>query len=134
MTADLAWDDSHWHHALHGAPAEVEADPRYLIPYKNPKPTPYPAPVTGKPVPHGKAGDGAARIRPPVTANAKPKRSVPARDFGRMFKRLDANHDGFVTLDEFILGREDNAAAVKRQFTKRDANNDSRLTLEEIKW
>tara|TARA_B100000809_G_C15140818_1_gene533257 strand:- start:486 stop:3782 length:3297 start_codon:yes stop_codon:yes gene_type:complete len=42
----LKWDDSHYKGPLHGAPAGVDADPRYLIPYDNPVPTPYPAPIT----------------------------------------------------------------------------------------
>jgi len=44
-TSDLRWEDSHWGHTLSGAPAGVGADPRYLLPYDNPKPTPYPAPT-----------------------------------------------------------------------------------------
>lgn len=50
-----------------------------------------------------------------------------------MFKRLDSNNDGFVTLQEFIGARKEKAAALTRQFEKRDANKDLRLTLEEIK-
>ena len=40
-TAELA-PDVFWNHALRDAPAGVSADPRYLIPYDNPVPTPYP--------------------------------------------------------------------------------------------
>ncbi len=58
---------------------------------------------------------------------------MPVRDFERMFKRLDSNNDGFVTLQEFIGNRTQNAAALTKQFRKRDAGRDSRLTVEEIK-
>jgi len=30
---------------LDGAPAGTQPDPRYLIPYADPKPAPYPAPI-----------------------------------------------------------------------------------------
>jgi len=46
-------EDSTWAHTLNGAPAGVGADPRYLVPYDNPVPTPYPAPLTGEPAPNG---------------------------------------------------------------------------------
>lgn len=36
--------------ALSGAPKGVKADPRYRVPYVNPKPTPYPAPIQVAPV------------------------------------------------------------------------------------
>ncbi|MEO2014661.1 MAG: hypothetical protein ABGZ53_09840 [Fuerstiella sp.] len=108
-------------------------DPRYLVPYENPKPTPYPIPMTGKPLPHGKGNISDAPGRPSVSANMKRNRTVPVRDFERMFKRLDSNNDGFVTLQEFIGNRTQNAAALTKQFRKRDAGRDSRLTVEEIK-
>jgi hypothetical protein len=125
----LSSDDNHWNFALSGAPAGVEADPRYLIPYENPKPTPYPAPVSGSPVPHGKTVDGATSRG---AADARTKRTLPARDFGRLFKRLDKDNDGHVTLHEFIGERKENTAALTKQFKKRDADDDSRLTLEEL--
>jgi hypothetical protein len=65
-TASLAWDDSHWSHALTGAPAGVKPDPRYQVPYDNPVPTPYPAPMTGKPLPHGKGALEEAPKREPA--------------------------------------------------------------------
>jgi hypothetical protein len=126
-TADLAWDDSHWRYPLNGAPAGVGADPRYLAPYENPQPTPYPTPMTGNPIPHGKGNIGDARRQPSAAAGTKPKRTSRGRDFGRLFKQLDSNKDGFVTLQE-IGDRK----ALTTLFNKRDANKDSRLTLEEM--
>ncbi len=132
-TADLNSGDALMGYAVNGAPAGVKPDPRYLMPYDNPKPTPYPLPITGRPIPHGKSGGGAAPINPPIAGNNRPKRALPNRDSGRMFKRLDTNKDGFVTLQEFIGNRKEKAATLTRQFKKRDANKDSRLNLEEIK-
>ncbi len=132
-TAALKWDDSHWSYALSGAPTGVKPDPRYLVPYDNPKPTPYPTRITGRPVPNRKTSDGAAQVSQSGADDTKPKRTLPVRDFGRLFKRLDTNDDGFVTLQEFIGVRKEKALSLTRQFKKRDANKDSRLTLEEIK-
>jgi uncharacterized sulfatase len=132
-TAELKSGDALMGYAISGAPAGVKPDPRYLMPYDNPKPTPYPLPVTGRPVPHGKTGGAAAPINPPIAGKNRPKLALPNRDFGRMFRRLDANRDGFITLQEFIGNRKEKAAALTKQFKKRDANKDSRLNLEEIK-
>ena len=132
-TTDLKQDDAQLGYAILGAPTGVKPDPRYLVPYGNPKPTPYPLSVTGSPLPHGKAGNSAVPSTSPVTSNTRQKRTLFLRDFGRMFKRLDSNNDGFVTLQEFIGARKEKAAALTRQFEKRDANKDLRLTLEEIK-
>jgi hypothetical protein len=70
-------EDSSWANALTGAPAGVKPDPRYRVPYDHPLPTPYPAPMTGVPVPHE---NGAVA---PV---------VPAADGTP--KRYDFNTDG----------------------------------------
>jgi hypothetical protein len=132
-TSGLEWDDSHWAFALSGAPSGVKADPRYLIPYDNPQPTPYPAPVSGKPLPNGKTVNRVPSVNRSGARNTQARRTMPVRDFGRLFKRLDTNRDGFVTLEEFIGDRKEHTDSLTRQFKKRDANNDSRLTVEEIK-
>jgi hypothetical protein len=121
-----------WNHALRDAPAGVSADPRYLIPYDNPVPTPYPVAVTGKPLPHGKAVRVDTSSKPTVTTPAKSKRGSSTRDFGRMFKRFDANKDGVVTLEELQGSGKEYPAALTKMFKKLDTNKDSRLTSEEI--
>ncbi len=45
------------------------------------------------------------------------------------FKRLDADADGQLTFDEFVVGRKQDEA--QSFFTRRDANTDQRLSLEE---
>ncbi|MCH7916591.1 MAG: sulfatase-like hydrolase/transferase [Planctomycetes bacterium] len=65
------------------------------------------------------------------TATSKRKRNRP--DPETIFKRRDADQDGFVTLDEYIGNpTKRNVPALTRQFKQKDANNDSRLTLEEM--
>ncbi|MCK5174572.1 MAG: sulfatase-like hydrolase/transferase, partial [Planctomycetes bacterium] len=75
-TAALAWDDSHWGYALTGAPAGVKPDPRYRVPYDNPVPTAYPAPMTGQPLPHGKGA-------PAEKSDEKPEKRSRGRSRGR---------------------------------------------------
>jgi hypothetical protein len=66
----------------------------------------------------------------PAAADAKPKRE-PAE----VFKKLDANSDSAVTLEEFKLGplgKRDPAKA-EAQFKAKDKDADGKLTLEEYK-
>ena len=69
-TAGLLWDDSHWGYMLSGAPARVKPDPRYLVPYDDPKATPYPAPMSGRPAPHGKRPSAAVAPARPAADGA----------------------------------------------------------------
>ena len=115
--------------SLGGAPEGTQPDPRYLIPYANPVPTPYPLAVVS---PGGPAviAEPATAANPKVQMN-KPKGKRP--DPRKLFGRRDQNKDGFVTLEEFIgdpKGR--NVPALTKQFNKRDANSDGKLTLAEM--
>ena len=52
-----------------------------------------------------------------------------------IFKKLDANNDGVLTLDEFKAGRmgQKDPARAEQVFKEMDKNNDGKVTLEEFK-
>ena len=63
-----------------------------------------------------------------------PKQNRKRPDPVTIFKRRDTNHDGFVTLEEYIGNPKNrNVPALTLQFKAQDVNNDQRLTLEEMK-
>lgn len=93
-TAALEWDDSHWSYALSGAPPNVKADPRYLIPYDNPLPQPYPAPIAGPPLPHGKGAPGEkpkekSKVRPRVRSKEKSSEESAEKSLGKPSEVVD---------------------------------------------
>eukprot|EP01047_Picozoa_sp_COSAG01_P003969 COSAG01_NODE_125_length_25165_cov_34.909678_15_plen_601_part_00 len=124
--------------SLGGAPADVKPDPRYLVPYDNPVPTPYPAAVVspGGPAltfdsakPENKEFKRKENVKSDSMKNEKGKRP----NLEKLFQRRDQNQDGFVTLEEFIGDPETrNVTALTRVFRKRDVDQDGRLTLEEM--
>jgi len=124
--------------SLGGAPADVKPDPRYLVPYDNPVPTPYPAAVVspGGPAltfdsakPENKEFKRKENVKSDSMKNEKGKRP----NLEKLFQRRDQNQDGFVTLEEFIGDPETrNVTALTRVFRQRDADQDGRLTLEEM--
>ena len=65
---------------------------------------------------------------------AKPeaKGDKPKRDPEAVFKKLDANSDSAVSLEEFKTGKKD-AAKAEENFKKRDKDGDGKLSLEEFK-
>jgi len=72
---------------------------------------------------------GDAKPAAPAAADAKPK-----RDPAEVFKKLDANGDGKVSLEEFKAGpagKKDPAKA-EEIFKKKDKDGDGFLTLEEF--
>jgi hypothetical protein len=82
------------------------------------------------------AGDG----KPATTAPAAPgapaagDAAKPKRDPAEVFKKLDANGDGKISLDEFLagpMGKKDPEKA-KEAFKKKDKDGDGFLTLEEF--
>lgn len=75
------------------------------------------------------AAPAAGDAKPAAGAEAKPK-----RDPAEVFKKLDANGDGKVSLEEFKAGpagKKDPAKA-EEIFKKKDKDNDGSLTLEEF--
>lgn len=54
-----------------------------------------------------------------------------SRDAAQVFKKLDANGDGKLTIDEF-KGKKDEERA-KKAFAKLDANSDGAITADEFK-
>ncbi len=65
---------------------------------------------------------------------AAPGAEKPKHEPGEIFKKLDANNDGKVTLEEFKaspMGKKDPAKA-EEMFKKKDKNNDGSLSLEEF--
>jgi arylsulfatase A-like enzyme len=131
--------------SLGGAPENVKPDPRYLIPYKNPVATPYPAAVTtpGGPTVAPAAAKRFSPAQPPSKTgpqrlvnpkNAMQKNNQTQRDPAKLFQRRDQNRDGFVTLNEFIVDPANrNVPALTKMFRSKDTNSDQRLTLEEMK-
>ena len=66
--------------------------------------------------------------KPAATEPAKEKRK--AVDPEEAFKKMDANSDGKVSLEEFKSGKKD-AAAAEERFKKLDKNGDGSLTKDE---
>ena len=56
----------------------------------------------------------------------------PKRDPEAAFKKMDANADNSLTLEEFTANKKD-AAKAEAAFGKRDKDGDGKLTLEEFK-
>jgi hypothetical protein len=61
----------------------------------------------------------------------KPDGEKPKRDPAEAFKKLDANNDGKVSLEEFKAKAKD-AAKADEAFGKRDKDGDKNLSLEEF--
>ena len=69
------------------------------------------------------------------TAASESKRGRKAQDPEKMFKKLDGNADGSVTLEEFKTGPRAQKAPERAEalFKRRDADGNGSLTLEELK-
>ncbi len=66
-----------------------------------------------------------------MAAPDKPKEKKAPEE---QFKKMDANSDGKLSLEEFIGKREgDKKASAEKQFAARDADKDGSLTLDEFK-
>jgi Ca2+-binding EF-hand superfamily protein len=64
---------------------------------------------------------------------AQDKAQQPKRTPEEQFKRMDANNDGKLTVQEFVGKREgEKAEKAKDQFKRLDKNNDGAVTLEEF--
>ena len=90
------------------------------------------APVSSSPSPAGHSRHSF------FTAD-QPRADVPAR-VARLFKKLDLNHDGFVTKDEIATSQsqfdartaKDAPKRVARMFERLDTNHDGQITAAEI--
>jgi len=79
--------------------------------------------------PEAPAGGESKPAAPAADNGAKPK-----RDPADLFKKLDTNGDGKISLDEFLagpMGKKDPEKA-KEIFKKKDKDGDGFLTLEEF--
>ena len=72
---------------------------------------------------------GDAKPAAPAAADAKPK-----RDPAEVFKKLDTNGDGKISLDEFKAGPQGKKDPAKAEeiFKKKDKDGDGSLSLEEF--
>ena len=70
-----------------------------------------------------------------IAAEEKPAAEKPKRDPEAMFKKLDANTDGSLNLEEFKAGpmAKRNPDKADENFKKRDKDSDGKLSLEEFK-
>jgi hypothetical protein len=80
------------------------------------------------------ADDKPAAPAPAPAAPAAGDAAKPKRDPAEVFKKLDANGDGKVSLEEFKAGPAGKKDPVKAEenFKRRDKDNDGFLTLEEF--
>jgi hypothetical protein len=70
----------------------------------------------------------SAVLTSPVLAADKPKKPKPSPE--QVFKKLDKDNNGSLSLEEFT-GKRD-AAKAEKAFKRRDKNNDNKLSLEEF--
>lgn len=69
-----------------------------------------------------------SNVEPPQAATPK---APPAGDRAKTFDRWDTNHDGVVTLDEYLAGQKPNDL-LKDRFKRLDKNSNGKLTREEF--
>ena len=75
-------------------------------------------------------------VKPGASTPAKPEGGdKPKRDPEAMFKRIDSNSDGGITLEEFKASPagKRNPDKVDEVFARRDKDGDKKITLEEFK-
>jgi hypothetical protein len=78
-----------------------------------------------------------AEDKPPGGPGGKPggDGERPRRDPAEMFKRLDTNNDGSISLEEFKAGpmAQRNPDRAEEAFKRMDKDSDGKVTLEEMK-
>jgi hypothetical protein len=76
----------------------------------------------------------AAPAAPAAPRAAKPAGEKPKRDPAEVFKKLDTNNDGKISLEEFKAGPagQKDPAKAEEIFGKRDKDGDKSLSLEEF--
>jgi Ca2+-binding EF-hand superfamily protein len=67
------------------------------------------------------------------SAMAAPAKGSKKKDADVTFKKLDANSDGKLTIEEMKGKGKREAAKVEKRFKKADKNGDGKVTLEEMK-
>lgn len=67
----------------------------------------------------------------PLHAEETPKTEKPKHTPEEMFKKKDADGDGFITKEEFAKGSKDSAKA-EGLFAKKDTDSDGKLSLAEF--
>lgn len=67
----------------------------------------------------------------PEPAKEEPAKPKPKHDPAKVFKKKDADSDGFLSKEEFTKGAKD-AAKAETAFGKRDKNSDGKLSMEEF--
>jgi len=81
-----------------------------------------------------KEAPAKTEAKPEAKPGEKPKGDKPKRDPAEMFKKLDTNGDGKISLEEFKaspMGQKD-AAKAEEFFNKKDKDGDKSLSLEEF--
>src|SRR5579871_4052805 len=80
------------------------------------------------------ADDKPAAPAAPATTAPDAKPGKPKQDPEEMFKKLDTNGDGKLTLDEWMASKraQKDPDKAKEQFQKKDKGNKGYLTLEEF--
>ena len=118
-----------------GAPAGIQPDARYQIPYDKPVATPYPAAVQslGAPEPESWQIEKPTPAKPPAKPASEPGQKQEPKQ-AQVFQKRDKNQDGAVTLEEFIVNPEGrNVPVLTKRFKQLDGDGDGKLTLEELK-
>lgn len=72
--------------------------------------------------------EAAPKTEPAKEAPAKAK---PKHDPAKVFKKKDADSDGFLSKEEFTKGAKD-AAKAETAFGRRDKNSDGKISMEEF--
>src|SRR4051794_12465196 len=66
-------------------------------------------------------------------ALAAPAKGAKKKDADVAFKKLDANADGNLTIEEMKGKGKKEAAKIEKRFRKMDKNSDGKVSLEEMK-
>lgn len=73
-------------------------------------------------------------IATPVFAEEAAKADKPKADPEAMFKKVDANSDGFLTVEEFTANKPaEKTEKLKKVFERKDTDKDGKLSLDEMK-
>jgi uncharacterized sulfatase len=85
------------------------------------------------PTPMADAKSGLTKKAAPAKQTAKAPEMKKGPPDAAVFKKWDADQNGEVTFEEYIVGREHNKGVLKKNFDKRDANGNGIWEKAEIK-